>query len=109
MLVKPPSQRLPHPSDYYYYFEREGSVWSNDMIMTDDNPLRDVRDLTQSLNFNTSRYTHSAPSITFISPKLTEILSRFRQLTDTAMHENNSNMVNNSRRVSSNGRVDIRH
>ena len=77
--------------------------------MTDDNPLRDVRDLTQSLNFNTSRYTHSAPSITFISPKLTEILSRFRQLTDTAMHENNSNMVNNSRRVSSNGRVDIRH
>ena len=78
-MVKPPSQRLPHPSDYYYYFEREGSVWSNDMIMTDDNLLRDVRDLTQSFKFNTSRYTHSAPSITFISPKLTEILSKFRR------------------------------
>ena len=78
-MVKPPSQRLPHPSDYYYYFEREGSVWSNDMIMTDDNLLQDVRDLTQSLNFNTSRYNHTAPSITFISPKLTEILSKFRR------------------------------
>ena len=78
-MVKPPSQRLPHPSDYYYYFEREGSVWSNDMIMTDDNLLQYVRDLTQSLNFNTSRYNHTAPSITFISPKLTEILSKFRR------------------------------
>ena len=27
----PPSQRLPHPSECYYYFEREGSVWSNDI------------------------------------------------------------------------------
>ena len=49
------------------------------MIMTDDNLLQDVRDLTQSLNFNTSRYTHTSPSITFISPKLTEILSKFRR------------------------------
>ena len=78
-MVKPPSQGLPHPSDYYYYFEQEASVWSNDMIMTDDNLLQDVRDLTQSLNFNTSRYNHTVPSITFISPKLTEILSKFRR------------------------------
>ena len=77
-MVKPPSQRLPHPSDYYYYFEQEGSVWSKDMIMTDVNLLRDFSDLTQSLNFNTLRYNHTAPSITFISPKLTEILSKFR-------------------------------
>ena len=49
------------------------------MIMTDDNLLQDVRDLTQNLDFNTSRYNHTAPSITFIFPKLTRDLVEVSQ------------------------------
>ena len=52
IFVETPSQRDSPPGGYYY--ECEGPVLGNDTTMTNDNLLRDVRDLTQRLNFNTS-------------------------------------------------------
>ena len=51
--------------------------------MTDDNLLRDARDLTQRLNFNSSQDDYTSPIIQSTRPELDKILSRLRQLTNS--------------------------
>ena len=79
--METPSQRISPPGGYYY--ECDGPVLGSDTTMTDDNLLRDVRDLTQRLNFNASQNDHTSPIIQSTSPELAEILSRLRQLTNS--------------------------
>ena len=53
--------------------------------MTDDNLLRDARDLTQRLNFNSSQDDYTSPIIQSTRPELDKILSRLRQLTNSTV------------------------
>ena len=77
--METPSQRVPPPGSYYV--ECVDPTWGSNKTMTDDNLLRDVRDLTQRLDFNVLQDDDTSPIVQSISPELAEILSRFRQLT----------------------------
>ena len=56
-----PSQGVPPPGGYYC--EWEGPVRGSDTITTNDNLLRDVRDITQRLNVTSLQDDHTSSII----------------------------------------------
>lgn len=76
IVAKTPSQRAPPPGHHYY--ECQGLVCGSDTTMTDDDLLRDVRDLTPFLNLNASQDDVGSLIITSTSSELAETLSRFQ-------------------------------
>lgn len=74
IVAKTPSQRALPPGHYFY--ECQGPVCGSATTMTDDDLLRDVRDLTPLLNLNASQDELGSLIITSTSSELAETISR---------------------------------